>query len=101
MPQATVVLTKMFDDIFLAPQKSTTYWWTITQSSAWWFYAVPRVPQTSFPQTIHIDRVQISTTESTKFRAYIKIVNDNSPQPPDFPWQDGCHFSLYAVSASV
>lgn len=95
------------EDKFLEPQQSTTVKWKIDQTNVWWFHAVPRVNQTSYPQTIKIDEVRISAkkaspTAATKFYATVKVVNLTPPQPPDFPHQDGCHFDLYvAVAAPI
>jgi hypothetical protein len=88
---------KIFDDIFLEPGKSTERTWKIEQTGAWFFHAVPRSPQTSFPQKIHIERVQMVATEATKCVAHITIVNDTKAVP-NLPQEDGCHFSLWVVA---
>jgi hypothetical protein len=94
---ATVSWAKIFDG-FMPPKTTGTYYWYVTSTGAWFFYAGPRVGQSSFPQKIRIDRVTIETPESTKFRAQLKIVNDSDPKPPDYPWADGCYFSVWVVS---
>ncbi len=85
---------------FLAPKTSGVFVWKVTQSSVWWFYAVPTNNQSIYPQKIQIDLVRIYATEPTKVYAHIQITNPSSPQPPDFPWQDGCQYDLYVASAT-
>jgi hypothetical protein len=79
--------------------------WKIDQTSVWWFHAIPRNNQTSYPQMIKIDEVRISAEKVSsatvvKFFAHIKVTNVTPPNPPDFPHQDGCHFDLYVAVAS-
>jgi hypothetical protein len=102
---AKVVMRLIQENKFLAPLKSTSFKWKIDQTSVWWFHAVPRNNQTSYPQTIKIDEVRISAEKSSsptvvKFFAHIKVKNLTPPNPPDFPHQDGCHFDLYVAVAS-
>jgi hypothetical protein len=94
---ASIAVTKIFDG-FMPPKTTGTYYWYVTGSGAWFFYATPRLSQSNFPQRIRIDRVSIETPQSTKFRAELKIANDSNAMPPDFPWADGCYFSVWVVS---
>jgi hypothetical protein len=103
--EAKVVTRLIQENKFLAPLKSTSFKWKIDQTSVWWFHAVPRDNQTSYPQTIKIDDVHIAAEKSSSatvvdYFAYVKVTNLTPPNPPDFPHQDGCHFDLYVAVAT-
>ena len=98
--QAKVVMTLISDNMFLGPQTSMTTSWGIDNINVWWFHAVPKIGQSTFPRKIQIDKVRVATTESTKFRAYITITNPDPPMPTQEGWPDGCYFKLYVASAS-
>ena len=102
---AKVVTRLIQENKFVAPLKSKSYKWKIDQTSVWWFHAVPRNNQTSYPQTIKIEEVRISAEKSSSptvvnFFAHIKVTNLTPPNPPDFPYEDGCHYDLYVAVAS-
>ena len=96
---ATVYKQLLFDG-FLAPG---TWWWfqwnNIPSSDALYFYAVPKIGQNSFPQTIEIQEVRIRTTQSAKWVARMKVYN--STPPANIAQQDGCFFSMYMVGVSA
>ena len=98
--QAKVNTALISDNLFLGPQQSMTISWGIDNNNVWWFHAVPKISQSSFPRNIQIDKVRIATTESTKFRAYIKITNPDPPMPTQEGWADGCYFRLYVAVAT-
>ena len=102
---AKVTTRLIFEDRKIAPQKSKTYKWRIDGTNVWWFHVVPRDTQTSYPQFIKIDEVQISAeretpTAATRFFANIRVVNLTPAKGPDFPHEDVCHFDVYVAVAS-
>jgi hypothetical protein len=96
---ATVYKQFLFD-AFLAPQNSWWFQWNnISSTDALYFYAVPKIGQNSFPQTIEIQQVRIRTTQSAKWVARMLIYN--STPPANIPQKDGCFFSVYMVGVSA
>jgi hypothetical protein len=96
---ATLYKQFLFDG-FLAPEKSWWYQWNnISGVDALYFYAVPKIGQNSFPQTIEIQEVRIRTTQSANWVARMLIYN--STPPANIAQQDGCFFSVYMVGVSA
>jgi hypothetical protein len=93
---ATVAKQHLWDGT-LEPQKTVWVTWNnIVHDRARFFYAVPRVGQNSFPQAIEVQLVRIETTQSSKWRARIKLHNPTAPA--NIPQQDVCFYSMYMVT---
>jgi hypothetical protein len=95
---ATVTEQALFTTI-LGPEKSWWYQWNnVGGASPLYFYAVPHISQSSFPQTIEIAKVWIRTTASANWVARLLIHN---PTPPaNIAQVDGCKFTVYMVKVS-